>query len=505
MTQDYARFGLTISEASRRAAHRAPDRVIYRQGALRLTLGELDQQASQLANALLARGFARGERAAVLMPARPECLVALVGVARAGGVSEFLMPQYGAAELPRMLRAAPPRWLLFSHSHRDEAEAILAEYSPRALAVEAADWTSLLTAAPAEAPALAVAPEDDAVILFTSGTTGQPKAIRRSHNSVMTHGALYNQCLGLSPESIMGGMLLSYESLAQLLADGGCMVLADLTQPREWLGTIERERITHIGGVTSLLQLWLTYPGWAEFDLRSVRSVAIGAMSTPEEVHALVRARFGLPITQMYGSIEAGLLAVNEATAGPQLAALGRPVAGKELQIVGEDGGPVEMGATGELVARPTGPLELGFMRGYCGEVEAPWSGGWLPTGDLAYQDGEGYLYLVGRIYETINVAGHKVYAPEVERVLAHHPTVVEAAVIGVPDELRGEIVVAHVVVRPGQQLSRAELHEYCAAHLALHKVPKRFIFRDQLPRTATGKIDKLSLSEQPEPADASI
>ena len=171
---------------------------------------------------------------------------------------------------------------------------------------------------------------------------------------------------------------------------------------------------------------------------------------------------------------------------------------------MGADGNPVEAGSIGELVARPTGSYELGFMRGYCGAEEAPWAGGWLPTGDLVYQDGQGYLYLVGRIYETINVAGHKVYAPEVERALARHPAVAEAAVIGVPDGLRGEIVVAHVVARPGQQLTRAELHAYCTAHLALHKVPKRFIFREQLPRTATGKIDKQSLSEQPEPAGAS-
>jgi len=413
------------------------------------------------------------------------------------------MPQYGAAELPRMLRAAPPGWLLFSQAHRAEAEAIIAEHQPRALAIEQVDWASALTAGGDERPAVAAAPEDDALILFTSGTTGEPKAIRRSHNSVMTHGYLYNQCLGLGPESVMGGMQFSYESLAQLLGDGGCMVLADLTQPREWLSTIERERITHVGGVTSLLQLWLAYPGGAEFDLSSVRSVAIGAMSTPEEVHRLVRERFGLPITQMYGSIEAGLLAVNEATAGPQLAALGRPVAGKALQIVGDDGAPVETGQIGELVAQPTGPYELGFMRGYCGQARSPWVDGWLHTGDLAYADEQGYLYLVGRIYETINVAGHKVYAPEVERVLARHPAVAEAAVVGAPDGMRGEIVVAHVVPRPGQPLSRAELYEHCAAQLAQHKIPKRMIFRDQLPRTASGKIDKQKLTEQLEQTGA--
>src|SRR5690349_15348930 len=142
MMRDFEQFGLTIAEAARHAAHRAPDRVIYRQGAARLTLAELDRKACQLANALRSKGYARGESAAILMPARPECLVAMVAVARTGGVSEFLMPQYGAAELPRMLRAAPPRWLLFSQAHRAEAAAIIDAHSPYALAIEDADWMS---------------------------------------------------------------------------------------------------------------------------------------------------------------------------------------------------------------------------------------------------------------------------------------------------------------------------------------------------------------------------
>jgi long-chain acyl-CoA synthetase len=500
-TPDFDQYGLTIPEAARRAASRAPDRVIFRQGPHSLTLGALDRQASQLAQALRAAGFAPGERAALLMPARAECLVAQVGVARAGGVSEFLMPQYGAAELPRLLRSAPPRWLLFSQSHQAEADAIIAEFSPRAFAVEAADWASIFVGGSADDPGLAIAPEADALILFTSGTTGKPKAIRRSHNSVMTHGLLYNQYLGLGPAALMGGMQLSYEALAQVLGDGGCVVLADLTQPREWLATIERERLTHIGGVTSLLQLWLSYPGAAEFDLSSVRSVAVGAMSTPAEVHQLVRDRFGLSLTQMYGSIEAGLLAVNEATAGPALAALGLPVTSKTLRIAGDDGATVAAGTIGELVAQPTGPNELGFMRGYCDPAEAAWVDGWLHTGDLAYQDPDGYLYLVGRIYETINVAGRKVYAPEVERVLVRHPSVAEAAVVGLPDDRRGEIVVAHVVVRPGEQLSSADLYAYCGAQLAAYKIPKHIHFRDQLPRTPTGKVDKQTLTAFANPA----
>ncbi|HRF48805.1 MAG TPA: AMP-binding protein [Anaerolineales bacterium] len=497
MTHQDGSFGSTISEAARRAADRAPDRVIFQKGATRMTFADLDRQASRLAQALTDQGFTRGSRAAVMMPTRAECFVALVGVARAGGVSEFLMPQYGPVELPRMLRAAPPGWLLYSAAHAAEADAIAAEHGPRMWEVDGPEWAALEGRAVGD-HVEGSTPEDDAMILFTSGTTGEPKAIRRSHNSALTHGRLVNDYLGLTPEARVG-MQLGQEALAQILCDGGCLILEDFTQPREWLATIERERITHIGGVTSLVQLWLGYPGLGDFDLSSVRLVAVGAMSAPPELHRQVRERFGLGLMQTYGSIEAGLLTVNEATEGERLSALGLPVRGKALRILGDDGAPASVGEIGELVAQPTGPDELGFMRGYHGEARSSWVNGWLHTGDLAYQDDAGYLYLVGRVYETINVAGHKVYAPEVERALARHPAVAEAAVVGQPDERRGEIVVAHVLLKPGRQVSIAELHGHCGAQLAAHKIPKRILIRDDLPRTATGKIDKKSLARQSE------
>jgi long-chain acyl-CoA synthetase len=336
------------------------------------------------------------------------------------------------------------------------------------------------------------------MILFTSGSTGTPKALRRSHNSAMSSGVLNNNLLGLNPESVTATMMLNHEMPASLSADGGGLVIADARNPREWLSTLDRERVTHMWGVTSLLQLWLSYPDWSEFDLSALQSVIVGAMATPAEVHAQVQAKVGLPLLQIYGSMEAGVLAVNRATEGPQLTALGLPVEGKALLILDEDGHPAGPGVIGELLAQPTDAYERGFLRGYCGEAESPWVNGWLHTGDLVFRDEAGYLFLVGRTYETINVAGHKVYAPEVERALASHAAVAEAAVVGQPDAMRGEVVVAHVTLRPGQQATIAELRQHCETRLAVHKLPRRIIFVDSLPRTATGKVNKQLLREQP-------
>jgi long-chain acyl-CoA synthetase len=391
---------------------------------------------------------------------------------------------------------------LYSDAHRVEAQAVADAYQPVKVVLEDSGaaplhWAALQAAGGDAQPDVLVTPDDDAMILFTSGTTGTPKALRRSHNSAMTSGVLNNRLLDLNPQTITATMLLNHETPASLAADGGSLVIADARQPREWLSTLARERVTHMWGVTSLLQLWLSYPDWSEFDLSAIRSVLVGAMSTPAEVHAQVQDKLGLPLIQVYGTMEAGVLCVNRATEGPQLTALGQPVEGKELQVLDEDGQPAAAGIIGELIARPADSYERGFLRGYCGEAESPWIDGWLHTGDLVYRDEAGYLFLVGRTYETINVAGHKVYAPEVERALAGHAAVAEAAVIGQPDELRGELVVAHVVLRPGGQASIADLRQHCEAHLAAHKLPRRILFADSLPRTATGKVNKQLLREQ--------
>jgi acyl-coenzyme A synthetase/AMP-(fatty) acid ligase len=503
MTHPYEQYGLTIPEAVRRAAQRAPERVICRIGPATLTFGQLDDQANRLANALLAHGFQHGTRAAVLMPGACECLVAMVAVTRAGGVYEFLIPQYGAAELVRMLLPAPPQWLLFSAAHQAEAAAIAEAYEPQTIGLEESataslHWPGLLAESSATPPEVIVSPDDDAMILFTSGSTGTPKALRRSHNSAMTSGVLNNRLLGLTADSVTGTMLLNHETPASLAADGGGLVIADARQPREWLATMGRERVTHMWGVPSLLQLWLAYPDWSEFDLSALQSVVVGAMSTPPEVHAQVQAKLGLPLLQIYGSMEAGVLAVNRATEGQRRSALGLPVDGKALRVLDEDGHPAGPGVIGELLAQPTDEYERGFLRGFCGDAESPWINGWLHTGDLVYADEAGYLFLVGRTYDTINVAGHKVYAPEVERALASHPAVGEAAVVGLPDAVRGEMVVAHVCLRPGQQATIADLRQHCETLLAVHKLPRRILFADSLPRTATGKVNKQLLREQP-------
>lgn len=495
-------YGLTLVDAARRAVEKTPYRPVCRQGTVTCSLIESYTQAKRIASALISNGLQPGERVGVLMPGHQEFLTAVVAVALAGGVTEFLLPQYGSAELPRMLRSAPPGWLLYSASHQDEAAAIVTEFAPKSVVLEdeteaAFHWSEFVAQGASDVSDMPVTPDSDAFILFTSGTTGTPKAIRRSHNSIMSQAVLYNNYMDLTNQSISGSMQFSYEAIPAILADGGCFVLADMLRPREWLATIERERISHTGGVASLLQLWLSYPNISEFDLSSLQCIAVGSMTVSPDLHAQVLERIGIPLMQVYGSVEAGLLTVNTTTEGPRLASLGLPVEGKTLRIIDQRGEAVPTGDIGELVVRAAGEFEFGLMRGYCDATATPWQDGWLHTGDLVYQDKAGYLYLVGRTYETINVAGHKIYAPEVEQVLRNHPAVAEAAVIGLPDSERDEIVVAYVVPQPQKSITIKELRGHCSRYLAPHKLPKRILVWETLPRTATGKVDKQALKDQ--------
>lgn len=500
MSFPFERYRLTIDDAARRAAHERPSQVICRKGTTSLTLAQMNEQATRLANTLIASGLQKGDRVALLMPMCLESLTACVAIARAGGVTEFLLPNYGA-ELVPMLRPAPPRWLFYSAMHQNEAAPIAAEYDTQSVVLEDSSpaqwhWSEMIAAGSSDTPPVITTPDDDAMIVFTSGTTGTPKAVRRSQNSVMTLGMLYKQYLEFDSSSVIGGMMLTSEVIAELLADSGCVVLGDMLQPREWLATMERERMTHTGGVTSLLQLWLSYPDWTQFDLSALKSITVGAMTTPPELHVELYRRAGVRLIQIYGSNEAGMLTINTLTSGPQLGSLGKPVEGKAIRVIDENGEDAAVGGVGELIARPTGKYELGFMRGYCDDTPTQWKDGWLHTGDLVYQDSDGYLFLLGRTYDTINVAGHKIFAPEIERILASHPAVAEVAVVGQPDDMRGEIVIAYLVPKAGNAVTISELREFCGKHLATHKIPRRILVQETLPRTATGKVNKQALKE---------
>jgi acyl-CoA synthetase (AMP-forming)/AMP-acid ligase II len=458
---DLARAGLDLSFATRRAAAADPERIVARHRDASFALADLDARADALAGGLQQMGLVPGDVVALLGAGRLEFLVALVGIARAGAIAAVIPAATTPAELPVVTGRHAPRYVLGTPETAALADAIATRHA--APAFQLPHWPSA-----GHPQHVEIDPACDAMILFTSGTTGDPKAIVRSHRSVMSHGVLQVDELGLDPDCVLGTVQLSHEAPAQIAAGGGCFVVVDGIAPTTWLAAIEERQITHLGASPPLLLQWFDAPNVDDYDLTSLRSVISAAMPLPPDLRPIVE-RHGPQLTDLYGTVEAGVIALN-----------GRVVRGKEARVDDD----------GELHVRPTGELEAGFHQGWAEK------GRWLATGDLATLH-DGVLRIEGRTIDTINIAGDKVHAPQVERVIRSHPAVIDAAVVGLDDARHGEVVACAVVVRDGADVDIRELKDHCRSQLAEFKVPRVVAIRAALPRTATGKVDKGTLRRQ--------
>ncbi len=498
---------LVLGKAAEELAETVPNQVLCQDAYQTLTARDVHNQALFLARALLNRGFGPGQVAALLLPGRAETLSATVGVTRTGALAALLLPDYGVEELPRILSLAPPDWLFFAPEHSREAAAIAAAFRPKLVALQPSDhpeleevlpWARLLEEGALGQTSLpVVTPNHDAVILFTSGSTGSPKALIRTHNSAMSHGRLLNEYSHFGPGATMSFRRFRYEDVCQLLVSGGALLIADPTDTATWHALDADQRTTHFYGVASDLEIWVSQVQRGAVTLNGLQQIIVGGMATPLELARRAHTLLGRSPLRMFGTMETGLLAVNDGRPELPHESIGLPVAGKELQLL-NDGQRIARGEVGELAARPRGELELGFARGYAGATQSPWKDGWIYTGDLMVSDEHGHLYIVGRRFETINVGGYKVYAPEVERVLSQHAAVADVAVVGQQDERHGQRLLAYVALKSGHTVGARTLRAHCRTHLAAHKIPRRILFVDRLPRTATGKVDKAALQGEP-------
>jgi long-chain acyl-CoA synthetase len=357
---------------------------------------------------------------------------------------------------------------------------------------------------PAAAPEMERAPDDLAVLQYTSGTTARPKG------AMLTHGALRANLEQM--EAVEEGRIREDDVvlvviplfhiyglnviLGTALRAGATVVLAERFDPRETLGLIEWHEVTVIPGAPPMYGAWLDLPeaeaGAEAFS--SARLAVSGAAPLPIELSVAFAERFALSIRDSYGLTEAGPGVTTSATGEESRpGSIGVPLPGVEVRLVDESGREVEEGDPGEIVVR--GP---NVFAGYWGQEEeskaAFLEGGWLRTGDVAVRDEEGYLYLVDRKKDLIIVSGFNVYPAEVEEVLVRHDAVAEAGVIGIPDDHTGEAVKALVVLQHGAELEEKELIEFAGTYLARFKVPKVIEFVSSLPKHATGKVLRRAL-----------
>lgn len=431
---------------------------------------ELDRRASTLAGGLVERGVRPGDRVAIALGNVPEFAVAALGALKAG-----------AAVAPLDVRLAA-----------EERAAILRDLSPVVVLEDATPAGPPIAARPTAGPAL---------VLYTSGSTGRPKG------AVLSHAALdfalrswADEVMALTlDDTVLAVLPLSHSYglngalLAPLLT--GCrVVLAERFTPEGVVTAVERHRVTVLPAVATMFRRLLDAPALDRARLASLRVALSGAAPCPWELAAEWRARTGVRILRGYGMSELfrpiSYLA-GDATDEP--GAIGRAVPGVEARVVDDVGADVAAGEMGELWIRSPGAMD-----GYLGapdETRAVLGEDWFKTGDLATMTREGWISIVGRKRERILRGGYSVFPSEVEAVLVEHPSVTEAAVVGVPHPELGEEVAAFVALAPGAAVAAEDLIAYCRERLAAFKYPRRVTIVPALPRASTGKVLKSRLA----------
>ncbi|MDN5849660.1 MAG: AMP-binding protein, partial [Nitrococcus sp.] len=359
-----------------------------------------------------------------------------------------------------------------------------------------------------------VAPEDLAFLQYTGGTTGTAKGAMLTHRNMVANLQQASAWIGgkMRPGQEVIITALPLYHIFSLLANclmfmklGGENVL--ITNPRDLRGFVRelrRVRFSAITGVNTLFNGLLNTQGFADLDFSQLRLTLGGGMAVQRRTAERWKATTGSTLVEAYGLTETSpAVCINPLDLTDHKGSIGLPIPSTEVSIRDDDGNEVALGENGELCVR--GPQ---VMAGYWGERAAETKsafhdGGWLRSGDVARMDAQGYVYIVDRKKDMINFSGFNVYPNEVEDVLASHPDVVEAAVIGVPDEQHGERLKAFVV-RRNRALTENELIEHCRKQLTGYKVPRELEFRSELPKSNVGKILRRALREaEIERADA--
>ncbi|HDR9469235.1 class I adenylate-forming enzyme family protein [Burkholderia multivorans] len=495
-----------IADVPARWAAQAPERAALIEDARRLSYAELARAVDAVASRLAALGVRGGDRVMIVAENSVAQVVLLFAAARIDAWALVSNARLSAAELDAIAAHARPKLTAFvtdtspdARAHAARHEAVRAD----ALPVDIGAWSYRLDAHAGSEPVAADGAAQCAALIYTTGTTGTPKGVMLSHRNLLFIAAMSSTLRRVSPDDIVYAVLpvshvygLASVCLGSLYA-GATLRLAPRFSPEAVRVALADERVTIFQGVPAMHAKLIEHlhthgHAWHAPRLRFAYS---GGSPLDAALKARVERVYGIPLHNGYGMTESSPTITQTPLDAPRAdCSVGMPIPGIEMRIVGPDGADVPRGEVGEIRVR--GPnVMLGYYRNVDATRAAVSPDGWLSTGDLARQDADGAVTIVGRSKELIIRSGFNVYPVEVEQVLNAHPDVVQAAVIGRPVE-GNEEVLAFVELAPGATATDATLHAWCTERLAPYKRPARIRVLDALPAASTGKVLKHKLRE---------
>jgi long-chain acyl-CoA synthetase len=457
--------------------------------------------ASARAAALLREhGVGPGDRVGLMLPNVPQFAVAYYGVLRAGATVLPMNVLLKRREIAFLLGDSDARVVLAWDGFAEEAEVAAADAGAELVLVAPGELERRLTGIEPFAEVTGRGPDETAVILYTSGTTGTPKGAELTHANLARNAEVAQELFGLHEQSVILGSLPLFHSFGQTCAlnaavlSGAAVTLLPRFDAGKALEIVERDRVTIFMGVPTMYGALLNHPDRQRFDVSSLELCVSGGASLPVELLHRFEDAFGCMILEGYGLSETSPIAsFNHPHHRRKPGSIGTPVDGVEMKLIDQAGGDVSVGEIGEIVIRGHNVMK-GYWRRPDATSEAISADGWFRSGDLAVMDDDGYFFIVDRKKDMIIRGGYNVYPREIEEVLYSHPAVREAAVIGVPHDELGEEVAAAVELKPGMQVTEDELREFVKEQVAAYKYPRVVWFVDELPKTATGKILKREL-----------
>ncbi len=497
----------------RESAAKHPDLVAVNFLGQNTTYRELEISANKIANSLREMGVQKGDRVAIYCINSPFFVAGFYGILKLGATVVTVSLLLHHSEVEYILKDSGAKAVIFHEMFASNMSAIRGSLPDLKDLIVVGNTDQPGVKSYAEIMQTGVADpleveidsgEDVAAILYTSGTTGNPKGAMLTHRNLLSNSSSVAYSLGVGPDDILLTVLPMFHSFALTcclitpISQGAQIIALPRFDPAQVVDTIEKTGATLFFGVPSMYILMLQLPEDRAEAMSSIKYALSGGAAMPEEVMAQFEKRYNVPIYEGDGPTECSpVTSVNPIGGKRKPGSIGLPIRDVEMNIFDLQGRELPCNKIGEIVVR--GP---NVMKGYFNlpeETMESFFGEWFRTGDLGMKDDDGYFYILDRIKDMIIVNGVNVYPRHVEEVIYRHPAVAEAAVIGMPHRRSGEFVQAFVVLKPGMEATGAEIRKFCLQNLGNFEVPRHVVFADNLPKSSTGKILKRELRKDGE------